>query len=89
MEPVTANDIEHIGDAMSNFDHIIDRDVEEKLKQGNCIADYPAWNFHGTLWFNGENFQCQIKRYQVHVDTIEAPTLEEIMEKASDRWGHD
>lgn len=71
---------------MSNLDHTINEEVEQLLRAGDCYADYPAWNFHGAVWFDGK-FKCQIKRYHSHIATLEAETLQEIMDEASDRWG--
>lgn len=83
------NDIKNIGEVMTNYDHEIDRDIETKLKEGNCTASYPGWNFHGTVLYDGANFQCRITRYSVQVDVLESPTLEGIMKEACERWGND
>ena len=81
--------LEYIPDSvMSNFDHEIDHDVEQKVKQGGHYADYPAWNFHGTVWFDGK-FKCEIRRHHCHIATLEAETLQEIMDEASASWGMD
>jgi len=82
-------DLVYIGDIMSNFNHEIENDAEEKLKAGGVYGAYPAWNFHSTVWFDSKKFKCQIKQYRVHVDTIEADSLSEIMEKASAIYGND
>lgn len=76
-----------LDDVMSNFDHVIEKDIEEKLREGNCYAGYPAWNFHGTVMYKDNKFICEIKRYGCLIDTIEAETLEGIMEEASNRYG--
>lgn len=83
------NDFDFIGDVMSNFDHMIEDGMEEKLKSGKFYGDYSAWNFHAQVWFDGKNFKAMVKRYQAHVGTITALTLEQIMELASDNWGYD
>ena len=72
---------------MSNFDHSIDKGLNEKLKSGPFYADYAAWNFHGDVWFQNEKFYCKIMRYKLHINTITADSLEDIMKIASDKHG--
>jgi len=87
MEAVPSN-LENIGVAMSNFDHAIDDGTEDRLKAGGVCCGYSAWNFFAFVWWNSK-FKAMIKQYQVHVDTIEADTLQEIMDIASQRYGFD
>lgn len=82
-------DAEDLDDVMSNFDHDIDEAVAAKLVTGNYVAGYPAWDFHGTVWFQDGVFKCQVKRYLAHVATIEAPTLRELMSECCRRYGAD
>jgi len=70
---------------MSNFN----REIDRKLKLGNCYAGYPAWNFYGEVWYENNQFHCEIWRYHCHIDTISVDTLEEIMEEASENYGWD
>ena len=81
------NNFEDIGEVMSNFDHKIDSDAEEKLKSGQFFGEYAAWNFYGIVWFATDKFKCQIMQYRIHEDTIEADDLSEIMSIASERYG--
>lgn len=76
---------------MSNYDGSIDREVETQLREtpNRFTADYPGWNFHARVWFDGESFHGRVKQYHVHVATATAPTLEKLMEVISDRYGHD
>jgi len=74
---------------MSNCDHQIDRKIEALLKENHYYAGYSAWNFYGYVWYTGDKFKCVIAQYHNHVATLEANTLEEIMEEASSRWGYD
>jgi hypothetical protein len=79
----------NIGDVMSNFDHEIEPDAEERLKSGPYVADYPGWDFHGTVWFGEGRFRCLVMRYRMHVDTLVADSLEEIMILASKKYGYE
>lgn len=74
-------------DVMSNFDGIIDREIESRLKSENVHAGYSAWNFHGNVWYQDERFHCEIWRYQCYTETISAETLEEIMSEANEKHG--
>ena len=81
-------DMESVGEAMSNFDGKINEGMEEKLKSGKFYGTYPAWNFHGTVWFDGV-FKCGIMQYHHHTATIEGESLQEIMDEACERYGTD
>ncbi len=79
-----------VGDVMSNLDHSIEERAEEVLKEktGN-IGGYPAYNFHGDVWYDQEEkkFFCFVMQYHQHIDTTEGETLEEIMTVTSDKYG--
>lgn len=77
-----------INESISNFDHTVDEGMEEKLKNGQFYGEYAAWNFHGDVWWTGEQFACEIWIYGNHENTIYADTLEEIMKEASDLYGY-
>ena len=80
---------EWIGEVMSNFDHCIDEEIANKLKETKSYADYPAWDFHGSVWYEDGKYHCQIKRYGSHIDTISNEDLQEIMDEASGEYGWD
>ena len=72
---------------MSNFDHTIDDAAERLLKQNKVYSGYPAWNFHGDVWFEDGKFYCEIWQYHNHVNTVEASTLQEIMDTCCEFYG--
>ena len=74
---------------MSNGDHEINHEVERLIKGGTHWSDYPGWNFCGYVWFADGKFKCQINHCHRHVATLEAETLQEIMDEASLTWGYD
>ncbi len=80
---------ENLGDVMSNFDHEIDEDIAKKLYNGKTFATYPAWNFHGTVWYEkkSKKFNCAIMQYHELVNTLKKDSLQEVMETASDLYG--
>lgn len=74
---------------MSNFDHKINTEIVNKLKEEGYYADYPGWNFHGEVWYDNGKWKCAIRIYHVHVETIVTDTPEEIMEQVSEKYGYD
>lgn len=78
-------------DVMSNFDHEIDEAVEKAIKGKSYFADYPGWNFHSTVWWDKEvkKWCCEVMRYHIHVETVEADTLQEIMNVVSNKYGYE
>lgn len=80
-------DYEFVGDVMTNFDHEAEPWADEKLRSGKYCGGYPANNFYAFVWFDGQKFRALVKQYRVIVGDISAPTLEQIMEMASNEWG--
>lgn len=76
-----------LGEVMSNFDHVVNDDVAEKLKSGG-VSDYPGWDFHGTVWYSGGEYHCAVHRYKVHVATISALTCADLMDAVSEDFGY-
>jgi hypothetical protein len=88
------DDMEQIELSMSNCFHEIDPGLAEALlaSPGKVCAKYSAWDFHGLVYAVPEMpgvFACRVKRYKVVMETITASTLEEIMQKVSDKYGWD
>jgi len=80
------NSLESLGVIMSNFDHEIKNDVEEKLKLGGVFGEYTAWNFWAGVWWDGK-FKAQIQQYESHVSTLENDSLQGIMDEACKYYG--
>lgn len=76
-------------DVMSNFDHIIDKDVAKKIKREDYYAQYSGCNFCGYVWWQNNKWHCEVWRYRSFVETISENTLEEIMSSVSDQYGND
>lgn len=76
---------------MSNFDHIIDKEVEAKLKIGKYKAAYVAMEFFSYCWWNPNEskFYAEVWRYGSHVDTIYSETAQGIMDALCEEWGSD
>lgn len=74
---------------MSNFDHQIDRAVEEELKNGRKFAGYPGLNFYGKVWWTGKIWACEVWRYGSYRETVTAETLEELKEDICMEYGYE
>lgn len=74
---------------MSNFDFSVDPGVEGALRAGDAYTCYAGWNFHGKVWWDGEQFACQVWTYHTPRETIRAATLEELMHAVSSEYGYD
>lgn len=66
---------ERIDDVMSNCDHVVDPIVVERLAAGGCVAGQPAWEYHGTVWFEDGQWHEAVKRYRSHVATYSDENL--------------
>lgn len=86
---INKSEREYVGDVMSNFDHTVNWDEAKKLLAENTYGSYPAWDFHGSVWYENEQYHCEIWQYGSYQETISASTLEDIMGKASDNYGAD
>jgi len=76
--------------SMSNCDHTIDEGLEEELKEDpRKYADYAGWNFHGDVFYMKGQFHCVVMRHHQFMETIFAQSLQEIMDKVSEKYGAD
>ena len=73
---------------MSNCDGLINRDTEKGIKDKPLFSSYPGWNFCGKVWWQDNRWFCEVWQYKAWTETISADTLEDIMEKVSDEYGH-
>jgi hypothetical protein len=74
---------------MSNFDHKVDRQVADRLRNGDLVAHYPGDRFHATCWHAGGLFHAAVFTWHFHRVTLSAETPEELMRLVSDRFGED
>ena len=74
---------------MSNFEHTIDKEIEQKIKVQKLYAQYTGWDFYGYVWYDNNKWNCEVWQYGSHDDTVTADTLEEIMEEVSMGYGSD
>jgi len=77
-----------IGTVVSNFDHVLDSDIENQLKANETTyAKHPALEFHGVVWYeNGRCFEA-IRRYCVYQCTFEGADVGEVTRLANEEFG--
>lgn len=90
LEDIPKNSIELEDEFCSNFDGIINTETVKELKASNSHANYPGWDFHGTVWYDNQSnhFKCKIMCYRSHVDTITAETPEDLKEAVCENYGY-
>jgi DNA modification methylase len=88
---IPENYIKHDDDIMSNFDHDIDNNVAEELKQTDQYAQYSGWNFCGEIWWDKESKKwcCEIWTHAFYRETYESDSLKEIMNSVSEKFGYE
>ncbi len=74
---------------MSNFDHLIKKNVGESIKGKLLYAQYSGWNFCGYVWWEEDIWNCEVWAYNIYRKTFNAETLQEIMSLVSNEYGHD
>jgi len=72
----------------SNFDGVINQEVADKLKTGKYKAGYSAWNWHGTVYYDG-GYKCQVRHYGRIIGSAEGTTPEELRESLCHEHGGD
>lgn len=78
---------EHPEAVMSNFDHEINQEVAEAIKNKPLYSLYAGWNFCGYVWYENNKWCCEVLQYCSHQTTVVADTLEEIMSEVCNSFG--
>jgi len=74
-------------DIMSNFDNIIVEETAKAIKGKKLYSSYPGWNFCGDVWYQDNQWHCDVWCYGSCNDSVSADTLEELKEKICKRNG--
>jgi hypothetical protein len=75
------------GSLMTNLNGTIDRNKEREIRAGGCCGQHAARDFCGEVWFQGGQYHEEVWRHHVHIDTLSADTLEDLMQLVNDKWG--
>lgn len=73
----------------SNFDGVLDTEVEERLKKGDCYAAHAAWDYNGSVWFDPDTdtWHEQIWVYGSPVETITGDSATNVIAKTLAKYG--
>lgn len=80
-------DYEDAGESYSNFDHTEPQGYEDKMRAGRFFCLHPAWEHHGTMWFEDGEFHEEVWRHGAHIDTLSAASLRELFDAVNEKWG--
>ena len=78
-----------IGTVVSNFDHVIDFEVAEKLKsESGTFANFPGYHFYcDRVWYENERFHCEVWQYGVRRETISAVDIKSLHTAVCEKYG--
>lgn len=76
---------------MSNCDGSISPGLADVLIAGEGVAraHHYAWNFCGRVWYEAGRFHEQVSVYGAVREEFDAESLEALMTKVNDEYGHD
>ena len=87
MSITTNEEYSQLDIVMSNADNSIKSDIAKKLKTGKYFAQYAGWDFCGYVYWDKDQWACEVWTYHNHDKTIKAETLSDIMDKVSKEYG--
>jgi hypothetical protein len=73
----------------SNAEGVLNLEIEERLKQGDCYASHAAWDYNGSVWFDPDTevWYEEIWKYGTRVDTITGDSATNVIAKTLARHG--
>ena len=71
----------------SNFDHILDKNIVDELKEKNCYSQHAGWNFCGYIWHDGKKFKEEVWVYGDPQEVIENEDIGELIENVCQKYG--
>ena len=81
---------EYDGDTlMSNYDNRIEKEIANSIKGKELYGHYSAWDFSGRVWWQNDQWRCEVWCYQSWRQTVSCDTLEQIMEEVMQEYGSD
>ncbi len=88
---MTTEEMTEVSLGISNFDHTIDKRLEEKLRENpnKVHGRHAAMNFNGLVWFDGHHFIEEVYIYQNMIEVIREDSLEELMITVNDKYGYE
>ena len=74
-------------DVYSNFDHVLDIDVVNQLKQGGYFSAHVAWDFVGYVYFYENKWHEEIWVYGIPMETLSGDSIKDVANKANKKYG--
>ena len=74
-------------DIVSNLDHVVDQTVLKRVQHELVVADYPASSFFAEVWFEAGFFRCMVRRFHIHVETLQSESFDDLKEEICNRFG--
>lgn len=82
--------IEYDGEQlMSNYDGIINENAASEIKDNLLFSRYSGWNFNGKVWWDNNQWNCEVWQHHEYMETVSHLTLPEIMTEVSDKYGYE
>jgi hypothetical protein len=81
--------MEYCGFDMTNYDHEIEDGMLEALteNQGKVYGNHCGYNFCGYVYYHDGKFHEEVMRYGIHVGTMSADSLDELMTVVNNEYG--
>lgn len=73
----------------SNFDYLWDDGGRDAVNSGEFFARHAAWNFNGCIWKDLDGYHEEVWVYHQHVATVDAETLDDLIEKVNSEYGYE
>lgn len=79
------------GTLYSNFDHELNLEVAEEIKNKPLAAEYIAHNFHGSIWWNEEiGYWCiEISQNKLYKGTYISEEISFLINEVQDIFGRE
>lgn len=74
---------------VSNFDHVIDENIVEKMKTDKKVYGYPAWDFYGSVWYKDGKYHCAVMQYHSLSEIVSGGTFQEVKDSVCKKYGND
>jgi hypothetical protein len=73
----------------SNAEGLLDTEIEERLRLGDCYALHAAWEYAGYVWFDpsSDTWHEEIWRYRAVVETLSGDSATNVIAKAIASYG--
>ena len=73
----------------ANIDCVLDTEVEERLKAGDCYAQHAAWDYCGLVWFDPSTdmWYEEVWQFLKMIDTLSGDSATNVIAQAIATYG--